>query len=109
VDRIVAIIQADPHKERIDKIITRWLKRHLQRLGAEVDLNQLNSLVEDKDMLAENLENWAQQERQEGEKLGIEKTARNLLKLGVLSDEQIAEATGLALDEVAKLRLEGKR
>ncbi|QNI02138.1 Rpn family recombination-promoting nuclease/putative transposase [Halomonas sp. SH5A2] len=109
VDRIVAIIQADPHKERIDKIITRWLKRHLQRLGAEVDLNQLNSLVEDKDMLAENLENWAQQERQEGERLGIEKTARNLLKLGVLSDEQIAEATGLALDEVAKLRIEGKR
>ena len=106
VDRIVAIIQADSHKERIDKIITRWLKRHLQRLGAEVDLNQLNSLVEDKDMLAENLENWAQQERQEGEKLGIEKTARNLLKLGVLSDEQIAEATGLALDEVVKLRIE---
>ncbi|MBL1267030.1 MAG: hypothetical protein COA87_004620 [Halomonas sp.] len=60
-------------------------------------------------MLAENLENWAQQERQEGEKLGIEKTARNLLKLGVLSDEQIAEATGLALDEVVKLRIEGKR
>lgn len=103
----------ETHKERIDKIITRWLKRHLQRLGAEVDLNQLNSLVEDKDMLAENLENWAQQERQvgiqEGEKLGIEKTARNLLKLGVLSDEQIAEATGLALDEVVNLRIEGKR
>jgi predicted transposase YdaD len=65
--------------------------------------------VEDKDMLAENLENWAQQERQEGEKLGIEKTARNLLKLGVLSDEQIAEATGLALEDVVKLRTEGKR
>jgi predicted transposase/invertase (TIGR01784 family) len=121
VDRIVAIIQADSHKERIDKIITRWLKRHLQRLGAEVDLNQLNSLVEDKDMLAENMENWAQQERQvgiqegeklgieKGEKLGIEKTARNLLKLGVLSDEQIAGATGLALEDVAKLRTEGQR
>ncbi|WP_141439886.1 hypothetical protein [Vreelandella titanicae] len=99
----------ETHKEHIDKIITRWLKRHLQRLGAEVDLNQLNSLVEDKDMLAENLENWAQQERQEGEKLGIEKTARNLLKLGVLSDEQIAEVTGLALEDVVKLRIEGKR
>ncbi|CAD5269145.1 MULTISPECIES: hypothetical protein [Halomonadaceae] len=60
-------------------------------------------------MLAENLENWAQQERQEGEKLGIEKTARNLLKLGVLSDEQIAEATGLVLEDVVKLRTEGKR
>jgi len=60
-------------------------------------------------MLAENLENWAQQERKEGEKLGIEKTARNLLKLGVLSDEQIAEATGLALEDVVKLRMESKR
>lgn len=40
--------------------------------------------------------------------LYIEKTALNLLKLWVLSDEQIAEATGLALDEVAKLRTEGK-
>ncbi|MFS8150739.1 hypothetical protein [Vreelandella titanicae] len=60
-------------------------------------------------MLAENLENWAQQERQEGEKLGIEKTARNLLKLGVLSDEQIAEATGLVLEYVVKLCTEGKR
>tara|TARA_R110002072_G_scaffold183088_1_gene339361 strand:+ start:305 stop:502 length:198 start_codon:yes stop_codon:yes gene_type:complete len=64
--------------------------------------------VEDKEMLAENLRNWAQQERQEGEKLGIEKTARNLLKLGVLSDEQIAEVTGLALEDVVKLRIEGK-
>ncbi|CAM4298126.1 hypothetical protein VRRI112168_19490 [Vreelandella rituensis] len=65
VDRIVAIIQADPNKERIDRVITRWIKRHLQRLGAEVNLDQLNSLVEDKDMLAENLENLVQKERRE--------------------------------------------
>ena len=77
-------------------------------------------------MLAENLENWAQQERQagiekgtklgieqgtklgieQGTKLGIEKTARNLLELGVLSNEQIAEATGLALEDIAKLHAE---
>jgi hypothetical protein len=56
VDRIVAIIQADQNKDRIDKIVTRWLKRHLKRLGAEVDLNQLSSLLEEKNMLAENLE-----------------------------------------------------
>lgn len=67
-------------------------------------------------MLAENLENWAQQERQageklgieKGEKLGIEKTARNLLKLGVLSDEQVAEATGLSIGEITKLSTEDK-
>ena len=121
VDRIVAIIQASPDKERIDNIITRWLKRYLQRLGAKANLDQLTSLMEDKDMLAENLENWAQQERQagiekgtklgieQGTKLGIEKTARNLLKLGVLSNEQIAEVTGLALEDIAKLQTELQR
>ena len=121
VDRIVAIIQASPDKERIDNIITRWLKRYLQLLGAKANLDQLTSLMEDKDMLAENLENWAQQERQagiekgtklgieQGKKLGIEKTARNLLKLGVLSNEQIAEVTGLDLEDIAKLQTELQR
>lgn len=63
-------------------------------------------------MLAENLENWAKKERaegrQEGEQLGAAKTkrqtARNLIQLGVLTDEQIAEATGLALADVQALR-----
>lgn len=59
------------------KVFTRWLKRQLQQLGVEDDLNQLTSLVEDKDKLAKNLESWAQQEYQvgiqEGEKLGIAK------------------------------------
>jgi len=66
VDRVVEIIKADPNKERIDRIITRWIKRHLSRLRAEVGLERLNSLVEDKDMLAENLENLVKKERHEG-------------------------------------------
>ncbi|WNK21215.1 Rpn family recombination-promoting nuclease/putative transposase [Halomonas piscis] len=70
VDRIVAIIQADPDKDRIDRIVTRWIKRHFERLGAKVDLTELNSLVEDRNMLADNLENWAKREREEGEKRG---------------------------------------
>ncbi|MDQ7728497.1 hypothetical protein [Halomonas sp. SpR8] len=44
MDRIVTIIQANPNKERIDKVITRWIKRHLQQLGAEVSLEQLNEM-----------------------------------------------------------------
>lgn len=63
-------------------------------------------------MLAERIkkwpERWEERGRQEGEQIGIEKTARNLLKLGVLSDEQISEATGLSVDELAKLRVEDK-
>ncbi|WP_228705983.1 MULTISPECIES: hypothetical protein [unclassified Marinobacter] len=61
--------------------------------------------------------------RQEGEQLGIEKgrqeaelralkekreTVRHLMSFGVLNDEQIAAATGLALDEITQLRIEDK-
>ena len=120
VERLAASLRRDPNKERLDRLITRWLKRHLQRLGAEVDLERIHSLVEDQSMLAENLEHWARREREagrlEGEQIGIEKgeyigaektrleTARNLLKLGVLSDAQIAQVTGLSGEQVRALR-----
>ena len=58
--------------------------------------------------------------REEGEQIGIQKgeqigvrrgrleaareTARNLIKLGVLSDGQIAQATALTLEQVEALR-----
>jgi predicted transposase/invertase (TIGR01784 family) len=112
VDRLVRLIQADPNKARLDRLITRWLKRHLRRLSADIDLKQINSLVEDKAMLAENLESWAQRERQEGrlegEQIGRQKgrletaqaTARNLIALGLLADGQIAQTTGLSVAQV---------
>jgi predicted transposase/invertase (TIGR01784 family) len=40
---------------------------------------------------------------QEGEKKGLEKAARNLLALGTLSVEQIANVTGLSLERVKEL------
>lgn len=81
VDRVVAIIQTDPHKERIDRIITRWLKRHLHRLGAGVNLDQLESLVEDKDMLAENLQNLVKKERLEGRQEEAQRILRKQISL----------------------------
>ena len=117
VDRIVAIIKADPNKERIDKVITRWIKRHLQRLGAEVNLERLNSLVEDKDMLAENLENLVQKERQEGRLEGRQEAeqralegkrnaARKLIARTEMDDQMIADIEELPVEEVEKLRAE---
>ncbi|MCG5502114.1 hypothetical protein [Ectothiorhodospira lacustris] len=118
VKRLAARIRAHPEKARLDEVITRWLKRHLRRLGAEAEqaLEQINSLVEDHAMLAENLQTWAEKERQkgrqEGEEIGLQKgrqkgrrlAAINLLKLGLLTDEQIAQTTGLSLTEVSVLR-----
>lgn len=106
MDRVVAILQADPQKERIDRIITRWLKRHLQRVApkARLDLGQLNSLVEDRDMLAESLENLVKKEPLEVRHEGVEGTLRKLiaLKFGefpVWADQRLATATDAQLDE----------
>ncbi|WP_227520302.1 hypothetical protein [Marinobacter sp. LV10R510-11A] len=104
MDRVVKIIEADPSKERVDKIITRWIKRHLSRLGAEVGLERLNSLVEDRDMLAENLENLVKKERLEGRQEGRQETARNLINRTEMNDQMIAEIAGLTIDEVSQLR-----
>ncbi|MFC2993581.1 hypothetical protein [Halomonas tibetensis] len=49
-----------------------------------------------------------QEGRQEGQLEANQETARNLIRLGVLSDEQIAEATGLAVADVQALRVEDK-
>ncbi|WP_048306569.1 hypothetical protein [Halomonas sp. PR-M31] len=57
------------------------------------------------------IEKGRQEERQEAERRALaekRETVRHLLSFGVLSDEQIAEATGLAVDEIAKLRIEDK-
>jgi hypothetical protein len=106
VDRVVAIIQADPNKERIDRIITRWLKRHLQRVApkARLDLDQLNSLVEDKDMLAENLENLVKKERLEGEAIGERRVLRKQLglkfgELPVWAEQRLGQATPEQLED----------
>ena len=53
------------------------------------------------------LQEGREKERQAAEREKRE-TVRHLLSFGVLSDEQIAEATGMALDEIAKLRIEDK-
>ena len=99
---MVALIQSDPNRGRIDKVVTRWLKRHLKRLGAEVDVEPINSVVEDKTMLAENLEQWIERERQkwrqEGRQEGQEGTLRKqiTLKFGDVpawADERLAQAS----------------
>lgn len=77
-------------------------------------------------MLAERIKKWpeqwiekgrqetlqeAEQRVMEAEQRALEEkrdTVRHLLAFGLLSDEQIAEATGLPVDEIGKLRIEDK-
>ena len=71
-------------------------------------------------MLAENLENLVKKERLQGEQIGIRKgeqigvqrtkreTAQNLIAMNLLTDTQIAQASGLTEAEVEALRSEAK-
>lgn len=110
VNRIVAIIEAAPNKHRLDRVITRWLKRHLVRMSADVNLDNVNSLVEDQSMLAENLQHWSKKDREEGRQEGLQKarleTAHKLIDRTDMDDQMIAEISGLTVEQVAQLRSE---
>lgn len=66
VDRLAEIVKQDPNKDRIDKVIIRWLKRHLHYLGDSQNWDHIHSLVEDHAMIAENIRKWPEQLREEG-------------------------------------------
>ncbi len=53
-------------QDRIDKVIIRWLKRHLHYLGDNQNWDHIHSLVEDHAMIAENIRKWPEQLREEG-------------------------------------------
>lgn len=76
------------------------------------EFNELQDLHEVHDMLAERIkkwpERWVAEGREKGRLEAKQETARNLIKLGVLSNEQIAEATGLTVDDVEALRAEDR-
>jgi flagellar biosynthesis/type III secretory pathway protein FliH len=111
-----------------------WIRRVLlpnRAPGMELpEFNDLQDLHEVHDMLAERIKKWPEQweERgiqkgrqegrqegrmegiQQGERIGIQKakreTARNLISMNILTDTQIAQASGLSEAEVQALRSE---
>ena len=59
--------------------------------------------------LEQGLERGLEQGLQKGRDEAIRDNARNLLLLGILTDEQIAQATGLSLEEILALKKETKK
>jgi len=58
-------------------------------------------------MLAENLQNWAKQERMLGREETKLEMVLGMIALGNVSDEQIATVSGFSLKEIATLRKTG--
>ena len=90
VARMVHLIQQEPHKERIDKVVTRWLKRHFHRLGDTHNWERIHSLSEDHAMITENLKTWAEKERAEGMQQGIQQGIQKGIQKGIQQGYQKA-------------------
>jgi len=77
----------------------------IRELSADEEARRLASVRERALRDEVSLLNDAKREgREEGHLEAKRATAQNLIKLGVLSDEQIAEATGLTVADVEGLR-----
>ena len=59
-------------------------------------------LMQDREDAARNYANDISQAKKEGEKIAKVETAKNLLKIGLTVD-QIAQATGLSIEDVSNL------
>ncbi|WP_420828255.1 hypothetical protein [Ectothiorhodospira shaposhnikovii] len=104
---IMAKVAHEPVKRAMSRIRELSADEEAQRLAfvRERALRDEVSLLNE--ARREGEQKGRQEGRQEGEEIGLQKgqrlTAINLLKLGVLTDEQIAQSTGLSLAEVKAL------
>jgi flagellar biosynthesis/type III secretory pathway protein FliH len=60
-----------PDKQRIDKAISYWIKRHLQRNLPQVIIPQTEQLLEDTSMLATNIQKWYHHAHESGVMQGV--------------------------------------
>lgn len=93
-----------PHVERIGKVLYRWVVRDLQKrlpkgMISEKDIERLQDL-EDPTMLAENVENWFAEARQEGMQQGKLEAAHTMIKDFGLSVKDVALKLKVPLDDL---------
>ncbi|MFA7607482.1 MAG: hypothetical protein WCY08_12955, partial [Rhodocyclaceae bacterium] len=76
----------------------------LRRLVPGERIDEVHDLQEMGAMLAERVVEWTENWKQQGLQESRRSIALRLIALGVLSDEQIAEATQFSLEEIHNLR-----
>lgn len=80
IERMAKAIQALPNKQRIDKAISYWIKRHLQRNLPEVIIPQTEQLLEDTSMLATNMQKWYHNAQAQGKLEGFAGMLETLIR-----------------------------
>ncbi|MCG5517405.1 MULTISPECIES: Rpn family recombination-promoting nuclease/putative transposase [unclassified Ectothiorhodospira] len=99
---IMAKVVHDPVQRAMSRIRELSADEEAQRLAFVRE----RALRDEVSLLSEARREGEQKGRQEGRHENARETAINLLKLGALTEEQIAQTTGLSLDEVKALQLD---
>lgn len=115
-EQLLRKVRAHPDHERIGQALTRWIVYYVRTRNVPNNLNGTEQLEEIPAMF--NFKRELEESRQQGMNLGKlegleegtvrgkQETARNLLELGLLSEEQIAQVTGLPLSQIREIRAE---
>jgi predicted transposase/invertase (TIGR01784 family) len=80
IEQMAQAIKQLPDKQRIDKAISYWIKRHLQRNLPQVIIPQTEQLLEDTSMLATNIQKWYHHAHESGELKGLAKMLETLIR-----------------------------
>lgn len=110
IKQLLAKTYHHPDRQRIERALVIWLKRHLRHTGFNTTIEDNSRLEDVPDMLnfEQERRQWKQEGIQEGMQQGIrrgrEETALRLLALGLLDDKQVAKVAGLPLDRVQQLK-----
>jgi len=84
VGRISEALKALPNRERIDRVLTQWVKRYLQRVhpGAMMAVEETLETGEGT-MLATNVQKWAEELLREGVQQGMQQGIQEGMQQGL--------------------------
>jgi len=84
VGRISEALKALPNRERVDRVLTQWVKRYLQRVhpGAMMAVEETLERGEGT-MLATNVQKWAEELLREGRQQGIQQGIQEGMQQGL--------------------------
>jgi hypothetical protein len=97
VGRISEALKALPNRERIDRVLTQWVKRYLQRVhpGAMMAAEETLETGEGT-MLATNVQKWAEELLREGMQQGLQQGLQQGMQQGVHQRSARGQAVGVA-------------
>ena len=107
---IADAVRKHPDRERIDRVLVRWFKRFLYQNRITIDLDAVNQLQEIPPMLADRVDSWFEQWKQEGiaagRQVGIQEGIREGIQQGIQQGQQ--QGRVLALRQTLEKQLQLK-